>query len=118
MSKDYFLFILTTVLMALHVIYSTIQANESLLFSFSLFVFPYLVVSSIWYKLKEIYKLSITIIFIVLELNYLATDTIPGLITKGINSSTLDAIFYIPSILLLFTIFIILVFTRVREKRG
>ena len=104
--------------MAIHVIYATIQANASMIFSFSLFIFPYIAVSSIWYKLSDLYKLSIVIVLIVLELNHAATETIPWLIREGVSASTLDAIFYIPSILLLIAIFIILVIRRVRENKG
>jgi hypothetical protein len=60
LGKDHILFIIASVLMGLHVIHGTIQANESLLFNFSLFAFLYLVISSIWHKLKEKIRLSIT----------------------------------------------------------
>lgn len=118
MQKDYILFLLTTVLMAIHVIYGTIAADQSMLFSFSLFIFPYLVVSSIWYKLKDIYKISVIIVFIILELNYAATNMIPELIKNGLDAYTLDVIFFIPSILFMFVILIMLVIGRVRKQRD
>lgn len=106
--NDHLLFIIATIFMAVHVIYGTLQTNESMIFSFSLFIFPYLVVSSIWRRLKHIYKLSIIIILIILELNHMATSTIPWLLKLGLTLETLDAVFYFPSILLLIWILILL----------
>jgi hypothetical protein len=117
-SKDYILFIIVTGLMAIHVVYGTLQIGTSMLFSFSVFIFPYLVVSAIWFKLKEIGKLSVIIVFLILELNHFVTGTIPELLNKGLNHTTLDAIFYFPSILLLIVILLILVSDRVRGKRD
>ncbi|MEW9052303.1 MAG: hypothetical protein AB2392_14185 [Neobacillus sp.] len=118
MSRDHVLFIIATVLMAAHVIYGTVQADTSLLFSFSLFVFPYLVLSAIWFSLKDIYKLSITIVLIILELNHTATTTIPNLMKNGFDTSTLNVIFYFPSIILLLTIFLLLVARRIGVKKD
>jgi hypothetical protein len=117
LKRDHILVVISTALMAIHVIYATLAANESMIFSFSLFIFPYLVVSSIWSKLKEIYKLSILIIFQILEFNHLATDTIPSLIKNGLNTSNFDAIFYIPCVLLLVVTFFMLVNQRVRRSK-
>jgi hypothetical protein len=117
-SKDYILFIMVTVLMAIHVVYGTLQIGASMLFSFSVFIFPYVVVCAIWFKLKEIGKLSVIIVFLILELNHLVTGTIPELMNKGLNHTTLNAIFYFPSILLLVVILLLLVSHRVREKKD
>jgi hypothetical protein len=117
LSRDHVLFIIATVLMAAHVIYGTVQADASLIFSLSLFVFPYLVLSAIWFTLKDNYKLSIIIVLIILELNHAATNTIPNLLKKGFDNSTLNVIFYFPSIILLCTILLLLIIRRVREKK-
>ncbi|MBD0379659.1 hypothetical protein [Paenibacillus sedimenti] len=104
MKKDQILFIAATILMAVHVVDYTLIVHSSLLFSLTLFVMPYIAVSIFWHKMKEKIRLSFVVIFLLLEFNQVATDTIPIFMERGLERSTLHAVLYLISIALIMII--------------
>lgn len=101
MSKDHILFIFATLLIAAHVIDATLQVNESLYVTASLFVFPYVLISVVWSKLSDKVRFAVTVIGLLLELNHAVTVTIPAFVKDGLNRSTFDGILYLPAVAIL-----------------
>ncbi|MGM0879947.1 MAG: hypothetical protein ACQEXQ_02775 [Bacillota bacterium] len=101
MSKDHILFIVATLLIAAHVIDATLQMNESLYFTASLFIFPYVLISIVWPKLSDKVRFAVTVIGLLLELNHAVTVTIPEFVKVGLDRSTFDGILYLPAVAIL-----------------
>lgn len=104
MSKDHVLFVFATLLIAIHTADGTIQAGESFSFYMGLFVLPLVIVSFIWHKMKDIIQFAIAIIFLLLELNYAATESIPALMNEGVTNLTRNTFFLIAAIIVLLII--------------
>jgi len=115
LRRDHLLYILAAVLISVHVIDVILLFHVSAWFM-SLFAVPYLVVSALWTRLKDNARLSITIIFLILELNRLATSTIPDFVTNGVNRTTYHNIPYVLGVLLLVWVLWIVAVRTFKEK--
>jgi len=115
LRRDHILYLIATLLISVHVIDVTILFNVSPWFM-SLFAVPYIVVSVLWTWLKDTAKLSITIIFLILELNRLATSTIPELVTSGVNRATFHNVLYLLGVILLVWVLWTLAIRVFKEK--
>jgi len=115
LRRDHILYLIATLLISIHVIDVTILFHVSPWFM-SLFAVPYIVVSVLWTWLKDTARLSITIIFLILELNRLATSTIPELVTTGVNRTTFHSVLYLLGVILLVWVLWMLAIRVFKEK--
>ncbi len=115
--KDHKLFIAATVLITAHVLDNRMQAGASIVFNVSLFVLPIAVVAILWQKMKDALRMSFALIFSLLELNYLATETIPSFVDEGLTPMTRNGLLLIPGAVLLLVVTWIVAVRVYKENR-
>ncbi len=116
MLKDHKLFIASTVLIAVTTLDFTIQSGGSIVFNVGLFVLPVAITAILWTKMKDTLRMSLAFIFFLLELNYLASETIPSFVNDGVTAQTRNGLLLIPAVVLLLVVTWIVALRVYKEK--